>query len=337
MAALLLAALAAPALGPDDGVALPPQRRGGVEARLAVRVDPSTTAQHARLTLKLEVEGPPLLEVRPPVLSDAQEAGAEERAPLVAGLVGLFGTLAVRQAHSWEVERVAWCELKEGRLTWTQVLTVQQLRPGRVPPPALSVAFREKPGAAEQRVDWTDVLREPRERLTLEEPPPEAAPAPASWPIAAAVGAAAAVAVLSLLVLGWALRRRTARPPPPSPEQTALRELERVEEQQGGGAGDAGWFFAHLSAILRRYFAERCGLPAARRTTPEFLDALAAAPPPGLTPEQLERLGALLRRCDQVRFARSDAPPDERRQAAALVRELVSQPSAPSPPAPPPA
>src|ERR1700722_13318260 len=100
-----------------EGMRLEPVKRGPIEARLMVRVEESNTKGHAELTLTLEIEGPPLMVVEAPKLDEVN--------------------------GNWEDERTTWASLNEGRLTWVQVLRLQQTNQGKLPIPALSVRFRE--------------------------------------------------------------------------------------------------------------------------------------------------------------------------------------------------
>ena len=219
-----------------DGFTLPEQTRGGVTARLTVRV------ADAGVRLRLDVTGGPLLEV-------------ESAAP--GG-----------PAHDWEVARNEWCALKGGRLTWTQALTLKPARPGPAALPAVAVRFRDGPAAAWQTVEWVDVLNTMRDG-----PPPDflpaAPPAPPWLP-----WAAGAAVVLALAAGAWGWRRRPPPREALSPEGRAMRELRRLEESSLTDLSSAD-YHAALSEVVRRHLAERSGLPAAARTTAELLRAAA--------------------------------------------------------------
>jgi hypothetical protein len=260
-----------------------------------VRVESSRTPGHAELTLTLEVEGPPLLEVEAPRL---EEAGGD-----------------------WEDDRTTWASLNDGRLTWTQVLRLQQTKPGRVAPPGLTVRFRERPGAPTQDAKWPRILRDPRDGLDLDRSGRATSPAPLPWWLYALLGAGGAM----LLLLPAALILRRSRRPPPAPEtpdQRALAELDRA------AADDSERFHTQVADVLRRYLTERFELKALQQTTAEFVESLRSVSQ--LSAEQQAVLRDVLERCDQARFARVVTLPEECHALAERVRAFVHETAAPT-------
>jgi hypothetical protein len=288
-----VAALLALAAPPADVLRLPSEKRGTMEARLTVHVEPLRSRGFAEMTWTLEVEGPPLLEVKAPVLLDVDDG--------------------------WEVEPTTWATLANGRVTWVRVLRLAQAKAGEVTLPSLSVSFREGPDAPWQEARWTGILSEIREGLRSE-PAPPVPPATIPWWLFAVAVVVVVGLVAAAIVL---LRRPRPAPQPPTPAQQALAELDRVEQRYLAEAGDAGWFHTQLSTILRRFLAERFHVRALQQTTAEFQAAIRAVPE--IPSEQKALLWEVLERCDLARFARAAVPPEECQRLADLVRAFIRQ------------
>lgn len=266
-----------------DGFALPEVARDGVTARLTVHVIDE------RVRLTLDVTGDPLLEVETAAAADP--------------------------AHDWEVSRNEWCRLEGGRLTWTQALTLKPARPGPAALPDVTVRFRDRPSAAWQTVEWVDILK-----TAHAGPPPEfLPPTPPAYPWLPWAGLAAVVTALA--AAAWVWRRRPSAGAL-SPEERAMRELRRLEESPVTDLSSADYHTA-LSEVVRRYLAERFGLPATRQTTAEFLRTAAGAG--RLSEDQQAVLRDFLGRCDLAKFAPVGASEGERRETAALARAVVVQ------------
>ncbi len=275
-------------LAPPPGAALPEQKRGDMTARLMVHVEDAEAQPGAALVrLTLTVAGEPLLQVEAPELSDS--------------------------LNSWEASRNEWCRLDGDRLTWTATILLRQTKPGSAALPDVSVRFRDGPGAAWQKAEWVDVLKSPREA-----PPAELLPPPAPTPWLAWAGAATAVLVLAAVGCWIGLRPRRPRRPPP--ERWALQELGRLDS-----TADSAAYHTALSDIVRRYLADRFGLPATRQTTAEFLETVRRSGRLADEPQALLR--DFLERCDLAKFAPVGASAPERREAAGLARTLVEQTS----------
>ncbi len=273
------------------GDALPPQTRGGMTARLTVHPEaagPQPGAALVRLTLT--VTGGPLLQVEPPELADPLDA--------------------------WQAERAEWCRPDGDRLTWGTTILLRQTKPGPAALPDVKVRFRDDPGAAWEKAEWVDLLKTSRDA-----PPPEFLPPP-SPPLPWLAWAGAAAAAAAVIVVGWGVARRFRRRPQPiPPEQWALRELDRLDEAP---PADPAAYHTALSDVIRRYLAERHGLPATQRTTAEFLETVRRS---GRLPdEQQALLREFLGRCDLAKFAPVGASPEDCRATAGLARALVEPP-----------
>jgi hypothetical protein len=271
----------------------PPQRHGGVEAVLEVRVAQQAAAPGlGAATYVLRFTGPAGLEVGPPRLADATGAWKPGW-----------------QSSAWSAEG--------GAVAMEEVVRLEQVKPGIAPLPDVKVRFRAGDAAEWQEVEWVDVLRQARD--VPAPPAPPAAPAGAGWLLAVGLGLVAVV----LLAGGWGLRRRRAAPAPPLPPgRRALRELEQLEGEALPGC-DGGVLHVRLADAVRRYLAERFGLRALEQTTAEFLEA--ARPVPQLGGARLDLLREFLGRCDLAKFARAGVSPEDCRQTAALARTFVEQ------------
>jgi hypothetical protein len=288
---MLFASLSLATEPADDGYTYPPVVRGGVTARLSVRVaDPAVGPEPDPVRLTLTVEGGPALEVTAR-LDDPTDA--------------------------WRAERASSWALAEDRVTWCDSFALRQAKPGPMPLPAVKVRFRNGPAAPWEEAAWVDILKEPR----LGPGPEPGEPyltgrLRRDWLLPLILGA-----VLVLLGTVWLRWRRRLEAPPLPPGQWALRELERLERSGLPPASAAEIFFARLSDVVRRYLAERFQLPAPRRTTDELLTAHAGH----LVPTQRELLREVLQRCDLAKFARADASAEQCRETTALAREFVQQ------------
>jgi len=269
------------------GAALPPQTRGDMTARLTVHVaeaGPQPGAALVRLTLT--VAGGPLLQVEPAQLAD----------PL----------------NAWEVSRNDLCRLDGDRLTWTEAITLRQTKPGPAPLPDVKVRFRDAPDAPWEEAEWVDILKAARDV-----PPPEFLPAPPPAP-AWWLWLGLAVAAPAIALVAWIVARRRRRPAKPlPPEQRALRELSLLD----AATADPAAYHTALSDVVRRYLAERFGLPATRQTTDEFRETVRRSG--RLSADRQALLRDFLTRCDLAKFAPVGASAEEGREAAALARALI--------------
>ena len=271
----------------------PPRKHSDMEAQLRVEVA-RTTAEpgFAVVTLKLTVEGPATLEVQSPRLEDVADAWKDER-------------------------RLIRRDVRAGRATWSQVIRLKQVKPGREPVADVTLLFRPDAIADWSEEKWINILREIRE---VPEPSPPEATLQLSW--LRRWGFALFSTTAALLVLFVWLRKRWNRDDPPLPSDLwALREIDRLERAHPPPQDDAKMYHTQISYVIRRYLTERYGLHVLQQTTAEFLDAVQRTPE--LSAEQQTLLSDLFERCDLAKFAHVHTPPEECRRTAELARELV--------------
>lgn len=285
MAPCLLLLLLTPAA--DDGFTYPPERRGDMVATLTVAVPEGAGPPHVYYTLS--VEGGPNLEVDAPQLTDPT------------------GAWSVRRSSAWA--------LAGGRVSWTEFLELDQIKPGLVPLPEVKLRFRDGPTAEWELAEWQGILKDLRE-LPGPPPPPPPPPEPALARWVPAIAAALAVVLIAVIALRW--RRREG--PPLPPDRRALRELERLRAKASEPGYKSEWLYTQLTDITRRYLTERFGLPAFQQTSAEFLRTATAAPP--LAGEG-EFLRDFLDRCDVAKFAGVDG--DDWGEAADQARDFIQR------------
>jgi hypothetical protein len=267
-----------------------PERRGDMIANLTVAVPDGTGP--ARVYYTLTIEGGPTLQVASPELTDP--------------------------AGVWKAQRSSAWSLTDGRATWTEFIELDQEKPGVVSLPHVRLEFREAPGAAWQRAEWDDVLKDIRE---LPLPTPHTA---SGWGRAAVLWVATTAAAMVLLALAAIVRRRRRLELPPTPDERALREIRGLERSDA----TPDRLFVQLSDVLRRYLAERYAVSAPQQTTDELLQA--ASQVPGLTTE-IPFLEELFFRCDRVKFAGVETRRDDWARTAGQVCEFVLRTSRDSP------
>lgn len=123
----------------------------------------------------------------------------------------------------------------------------------------------------------------------------------------------------------WYVRRnygkeRIASDGKPSepPHVIALRELQKIKEEQAWLRMPVKAFHIRLTDIMRTYLSHRFGIPALEQTTEEIIAALKQA---GCDAETCSRLQQMLRLADWVKFARVDPGQNE---SARMTEEAVS-------------
>ena len=139
-----------------------------------------------------------------------------------------------------------------------------------------------------------------------------------------AMGLIALLGALFYLVL----RRRPRAEPKPAagfidPWETALRAFDEMEKEDLAARGDEGIFYIRLTDIMRRYIQGRFGPRATQMTSEELaamLEMLEEIDPSGRA-----LLRELLKRADQVKFARGSGRCEEKVEFLARAREFVAQ------------
>jgi hypothetical protein len=147
--------------------------------------------------------------------------------------------------------------------------------------------------------------------------PPRSLPAGSAfwWAAGALAFAAAAAAALLLLRPRHPVAAAGAGAPALPPLAGLLRELALLR-----GEGSAERLHTRLSAAVRRFLAALLGIAAGERTTSEIDRELRGGP---LAAETRRGLVDLLRRCDEVKFARRPATAEEALSRLAHAAELA--------------
>lgn len=267
---------------------------------LAVDLRPAEITVGDRVTAKLTL------------VWDGDTPAAPPRFPAWQGTWGAAEVLEVGDVESFD---------QAGRRVYSQTLVLTVFETGEVelPPVAVTVEAdgREVEVAAREgaRLSVVSVLPPDRELSELEpRPPAPFAPVAAGSRFLWTAAALAALCGLAGVALAWRLLRRgTAETPaarvPLEPLEELLAAVTRIDPAAGSEPAHTA-----MSLALRRYLGRTLGFHAPERTTSEIAFDLRRA---RLAPDLAERAMGLLRRCDQVKFARLEVPEE------ATVRSLV--------------
>ncbi len=206
-------------------------------------------------------------------------------------------------------------------------LLVTAFRPGKVSLPPIPVTVaplrQEDPSPpAPLRFDTPPLAFSVRSVLPAQgqptpQPPTPPQPLPAGTTFWWTVGGLALASLLAAGALLW--RRRglvAARPaaPPLSPMAQFLRDLAAL-----GREPSPELVHTRLSLVLRQLLAALLGFPAVERTTSEIDRELRRG---HLAAPTRRHLLDLLRRCDEVKFARRPASREDAQQRLATAREV---------------
>ena len=227
-----------------------------------------------------------------------------------------------------------------GRPDGELVLVLEPTSTGRLEIPSFEVEVRV-PGSTARRlrvaplqVAVNSVLGEGDATLADLRPQVEL-PVPWAWKtmVLWALGIVSA-ALLAYGIFRWAKRERSpaprpeqALPPGVTPEAWVRGELEALLARGLVEAGRHREFHIGLADLLRRYLELRYRVPAMERTTEEIELELGRALLPG---DAIALTGAVLRRCDRVKFAKHEPVSGEVRDTVELTQRLVDL-TAPAP------
>jgi hypothetical protein len=160
--------------------------------------------------------------------------------------------------------------------------------------------------------------------------PKPAEPARPLWQWAAGTGSA-----VVLLLAGWLLWQRRRTPELPVADNAvrpihewALQALTELQPHDFIARHQIEEFYMQLSAIVRRYIAERFALQTAPRTSDELLSAMTGSPE--LDMVRRHQLKVFLQHCDLVKFARHPAAAGDMQQALQQARDFIEQTAAKS-------
>jgi hypothetical protein len=111
------------------------------------------------------------------------------------------------------------------------------------------------------------------------------------------------------------------------PEEIALKELERLLEENLLARGEVKLFHLRISDIMRHYIESRFGIKAPERTTEEFLTELSAARSQknSLLGSHKTLLTDFLIHCDLVKFAKHEPTTAECEKTVSICREFIEK------------
>ncbi len=237
----------------------------------------------------------------------------------------------VKSTPAWTLEEkgppVTRAGRDKGGVVWEQEYVLTPWQPGEhaieLPP------LRYRSGAGEwHKVAWKPLTLRVRTQVKKAEPgsarditPPEEVPGGAArhgWLLWAGLGLGAVLLGVTGLVVR---RRRALKEPAPPPHRWALRELDRLAGRAPASAAEVEAYHTALAAVVRRYLEMRFHLPAERRTTPEFLEAVRGSS--DLPARQQQALAELLARCDLAKFARVRPSSEECQAVVTQARAFV--------------
>jgi hypothetical protein len=212
-----------------------------------------------------------------------------------------------------------------GRIRWRVTYRFAPREPGELQFAFPPVKFRAGT-EAEQTVAWAPILFTVTAKggdlldITAVEQMPPIAPPDRSWQLGIAVAVSCLCLIALLLVL-----RRLRHAVPRTPAQLALHEWDRLLALKLPEQGRSERFITLLTTLLRRYLERQYTMPARRRTTPEFVQSLAALGM--MSAEEKQFLARFLERCEAVKFAGVPMSADECSQLAQAVRHFLQHPS----------
>jgi hypothetical protein len=135
------------------------------------------------------------------------------------------------------------------------------------------------------------------------------------WAIPIAIG------VLALALLWWLVSRRRPRAPVPvAAVAVAGGEFDRVDAMGLLEAGERGRYVALVTEVLRAYLARRIPAAGIGLTNGELLQALRTDPR-----VPLDKLAAVLRNGDMVKFARQTVSLDDAANVGQQARGVVTE------------
>lgn len=234
----------------------------------------------------------------------------------------------------WQIreEKATTTPLEDGCFRWRQTFIVEPKMPDKQELHLPELTYRE-PGKEWQKVKWQPIpvlvttdIKKPdvsqlRDISTIEELPPKL---PSFLLLAVAGGGA--LLVLGLLAVIFAavlLQRRGPKSESIPPEQRALRSLEQLRSALPATQEEVEPFHTRLAEVIRVYLEQKYQIPACRRTSHEFVEALAAND--RLPAEQMTLLQGFFERCDLGKFAPLHFSQEECTQTIDLAQTFIEQ------------
>jgi hypothetical protein len=214
---------------------------------------------------------------------------------------------------------------EDGKNRWQQSWFLAPAQPGDAVPLEIA-ALRWKQGDGDwrtatwprQAIKVETSIHQPdpkslRETTSIEDLPPRGSETTMAWRWTAFL-----VVAIGVFAFWWRRRRFDAQER--DAYLDALHAWDRLTKRRQRGNGGADRFVTLLTLILRQYLEGRCQLSARRLTTTELLAALQQnsllAPFEG-------SLATLLGRCDRVKYANAQLPPEACALLGDEVRALI--------------
>jgi len=222
---------------------------------------------------------------------------------------------------------------KDGRRTFVFDLDLLALEPGKHELPAITLRVVTKDGVVGETTAPALAI-EVKSLLANE---PNAQPKPPTKPVVVmqddytwlyvgcGVLGAALIALLTWLIMRWVARRPKSAPPPPPPRPPWEIAVERLADlrrrkQRMIEDGKAAQFVDEVSDVVRQYLGGLFGFDGLETTTDEMLWLLRER---NAKVGLLQEVGAYLRRCDLVKFAKVEPDQDEADLVFAKAQDLV--------------
>ena len=242
----------------------------------------------------------------------------------------LFEPVEVKDTGPFELRSVSQPvkTAKDGVVVWRWLIELTIFQTGTHTLPALQLHYRTDPQAESSTVStgtWevkveTVLEDSANDILDIKQPLPMRRSLWSYWPWA--------LLALPLMLLAWWWSRRRGRlgtsviPHRPllPPHEEALRALRDLETREYLEDGRYKAFYTLLSEILRRYLWRRFEIVALEATTSDIRSQLQSR---GTQDPVVQRVDALLGRCDMVKFARVQPPGREGAASILEARQLI--------------
>jgi hypothetical protein len=288
------------------------QRQGDIEAKLVLETAPSspnpgdqTAVRLSGEFLKLEITGPPSLEVTAPepFLQTKNWQGTKTKPDEIAQLPG--GRRRWRGYYRLDPDRPGPTTLQFAGLT---VRTANGTRVVEWPPIPVTVVTSIQHASPDELFE--DLPLEPFEELDVGN-------------IYVPVWVGVLALALGFVTTGFLRYRQACRLREEVPAVWVRRHINELRTRNQGTPEQIAHFYSELADLLRLFIERRFAVPAPTRTTREFLGDLQKSA--ALEPNQRELLERFLVRCELVKFARESPSLADCDAAVELVLRFVDE------------